>query len=582
MLSIRSRLPAQGRPCRKVCLALAGLLACLVSGVSIDTAAARPGDPPNVVLIMTDDQGYGDMSCHGNEHLQTPSIDRLYRESIRLTDFHVDPTCSPTRSALMTGRYSCRTGVWHTIMGRSILRKDEETLANVFSKAGYKTGIFGKWHLGDCYPYRVIDRDWHVSLVHGGGGITQTPDAWGNTYFSPRLWKDGELVESNGYCTNVFFDAAMKFIDDNRDRPFFCYLPTNVPHGPNQVDEKYSAPFAKAGLGKLASFYGMLANFDENLGRMLARLDELGLAENTIVIFMTDNGTAAGGFNAGMRGRKGSEYEGGHRVPCFIRWPAQFKGARDIDTLAAHIDLLPTLVELCGIKHRPFNQLDGISLTPLLRAEQRDWPQRTLVVQSHRIEIPQPYRKSAVMTEQYRLVNGQELYDIANDPGQQTDIAGQRPEIVKQLREFYDAYWKDVSGRFDEHCWIELGSPLANPTSFTCHDWHNDDIRQVPWSQGAVRNNPPANGHWAVEIMEAGEYRFTLRARPKEANYPLEAGEARVKVGDVEATTPIPAGKTAATVTLELKTGRAMLQTWLKEEKRGTRGAFFVEVRRVK
>jgi arylsulfatase A-like enzyme len=308
---------------------LAVCFICFMTGALFPLSAWGADRLPNVLLIMTDDQGYGDFACHGNPILKTPNLDRLHAASVRLTNFHVDPTCSPTRSALMTGRYSSRTGVWHTVMGRSLLCRDEVTMADVFTASGYKTGIFGKWHLGGNYPYRPGERGFGEVLTFGGGGaIGNTPDVWGNNYFDDTLRHNARLEKMSGYCTDVFFAAATRFIEENKDRPFFCYLPTNAPHAPYNVAERYSKPYWDRGVPEQrANFYGMIANIDENVGRLLDRLRELKLEENTLVVFLTDNGTAAGtdakggGFNAGMRGFKGSEYEGGHRVPCFFRWP---------------------------------------------------------------------------------------------------------------------------------------------------------------------------------------------------------------------------------------------------------------------
>ncbi|MEK6237099.1 MAG: arylsulfatase, partial [Planctomycetales bacterium] len=288
---------------------------------------------PNVILVITDDQGYGDVAAHGNTMIKTPNLDKLHGQAVRLTDFHVDPTCSPTRSALMSGRYSTRTGVWHTIMGRSLMSGAELTVAEVFQSAGYATGMFGKWHLGDNYPCRPQDQGFQEAFYNGGGGVTQTPDFFGNDYFDDTYYRNGKPEKTEGYCTDVWFDNAMAFIEKNAKagKPFFTYLTTNAPHGPFLVADKYSQPYRDAGVpGNMAPFYGMITNIDENMGRLSAKLDQLKIADNTILIFMTDNGTAAGaggrgkkpskgwkGFNAGMRGAKGSEYDGGHRVPFF-------------------------------------------------------------------------------------------------------------------------------------------------------------------------------------------------------------------------------------------------------------------------
>ena len=541
--------------------------------------AQAPARKPNVVLVMTDDQGYGDIRALGNPLMVTPNLDRLHAQSVRFTDFHVDPTCAPTRSALVTGRYSSRTGVWHTIMGRSLLRRDEVTFGNVFAAGGYATGMFGKWHLGDNYPFRPEDRGFQEVLRHGGGGVGQAPDFWGNDYFDDTYWHNGTPKPFKGYCTDVFFDGALEFIEANKHKPFFAYIPTNAPHGPYLVAEKYADIYKKQGVkGGRANFWGMITNIDENMKRLMARLKELGLEEDTILIFMTDNGTSAGD-GAGMRGRKGSEYDGGHRVPFFIRWPGKIGGPRDVDALAAHIDVLPTLIDLCGLKKPPKVDMDGTSLRPLLEGK-RGWPERTLFVHSQRIEHPQKWRKSAVMTQRWRLVNGKQLFDIQADPAQKKDVAADHPAVVKQLTTAYDGWWDSLATRFGEYCRIVLGNDADNPTRLSSHDWHTP---RVPWHQGAVRNTKTwLNGPWAVEVEKASRYAFTLCQMDKPARFPIQADAARLKIGDVEAAAPVPKGATEVTLTVELQPGPAMLQTWLTDKQSGKeRGAYYVYVRRL-
>ena len=560
-------------------------------------AAVAAAPQPNVILVMTDDQGYGDLGCHGNRMIQTPILDRLHGQSVRLTDFHVDPTCAPTRSALMTGRYSSRTGVWHTIMGRSILRRDEVTMADVFAANGYHTAHFGKWHLGDNYPSRPGDRGFQEVIRHGGGGVTQTPDYWGNDYFDDTYWHNERPQAYTGYCTDVFFDAALAFIEANKSRPFMVYLPTNAPHGPYFVADKYKQPYLDQGVAPtMAAFYGMITNIDENMGRLLAKLDKLKLADDTILVFMTDNGTAAGlarargkgkaskqpkwpGFNSGMRGTKGSEYDGGHRVPCFFRWPTGgVQGGRDVAQLAAHIDILPTLVELCGLKWpkaRP--KLDGTSLVPLLKGK-KDWTPRTLLVHSQRIEHPEKWRKSAVMTDRWRLINGKELYDIQADPGQKRNVAEQSPDIVAKLRREYEQWWQSISERFDEYCEIVIGSEHENPAHITCHDWHGE---VVPWNQGMIKRAPQANGFWAIDVAKPGKYRFTLRQQPAQANFAIDAVKARLAIAGIDVAKLIPTGASSVTFAVDLPAGKAKLQTWLTNESGKSRGAYFVEAERV-
>jgi len=550
--------------------------------------------PPNVVLVITDDQGYGDLGCHGNEIIRTPNLDALYEQSVRLTDFHVGPTCAPTRAALMTGHYCNRTGVWHTIMGRSLLRKDEVTMADVFGAGGYRTGIFGKWHLGDNFPFRPQDRGFHEVLVHGGGGVGQTPDYWGNDYFDDTYWHNGTPKKHTGYCTDIWFDGAMRFIETNRERPFFVYLTTNAPHGPYNVSEKYSGLYEGKNVPN-ANFYGMITNIDENMGRLLRKLKALDLEENTILIFMTDNGTAAGfrggkGFNSGMRGTKGSEYDGGHRVPCFVRWPAGgLGGGRNVHRLTAHVDLLPTLIDLCGLEGPARATFDGTSLAPLLKGDDADWPDRILVTDSQRIEHPEKWRKSAVMTDRWRLINGKELYDLPRDPGQTSDVADEYPSVVRKLRQAYEKWWEDVSQRFDEYCEIVLGSDEENPARLTCHDWHGGGA--VPWAQGHVRKGLETNGFWAVDVAQAGEYEFSLRRWPMEVDAPINAAipggrairaqQARLQIANVDVTKPIDAQAKEVTFKVSLPAGKTTLRTWFTADDGTSRGAFFAYVKRV-
>jgi arylsulfatase A-like enzyme len=553
---------------------------------------------PNVIVVMTDDQGYGDLGCHGNPHVKTPNIDKLGAQSVRLTDFHVGPTCSPTRASLMTGRYCNRTGVWHTIMGRSLLRKDEVTMADVFADGGYRTGIFGKWHLGDNYPFRPQDRGFGESVVHRGGGIGQGIDYWGNDYFDDTYYRNGKAESFKGYCTDVWFDEAMKFIEANKERPFFCYLPTNAPHGPHIVAEKYSQPYIERGLEPWqARFYGMITNIDENMGKLLDKLKRLGLEDNTILIFMTDNGGDPAGamnFNAGMRDCKGSEYDGGHRVPCFIRWPdGKLKSGRDIGRLAAHIDLLPTFIELCGLKRPGSVKFDGLSLAPLLAGGGANWDARVLITDSQRVDHPRKWRQSATMTDRWRLIDGGELYDIKADPGQRNDISEKHPEVVKKLRASYEKWWDDISERFDEYCEIIIGSEKENPTCLMSHDIHG----QVVWNHEQIREGARADGFWAVEVEADGTYEFSLRRWPREVDNPIStsleidkedeeyviitATDARLKVADFDKTKPIVPEAREVKFRVQLKAGKTRVQAWFVDglDDGRTFGAYYVYVK---
>ena len=564
------------------------LVLMVLSAASTSLAAERP----NVILVITDDQGYGEVAAHGNTMIQTPYLDRLHSQSVRLTDFHVDPTCSPTRSALMSGRYSTRTGVWHTIMGRSLMSTGEVTLAEMFRAGGYRTGMFGKWHLGDNYPNRPQDQGFDEVFCHGGGGVGQGPDYWGNDYFDDTYFRNGTPEEAAGYCTDVWFDNALAFIERNRQQPFFAYIATNAPHGPYNVAEKYSQPYVDKGVPQpMANFYGMITNIDENMGKLMKRLDQWGLDDDTILIFMTDNGSAAGwrakkgegtwpGFNAGMRDGKGSEYDGGHRVPFFIRWPAgNLSAGRDVDQLSAHVDVLPTLADLCVIALPAGLPRDGTSLVPALRGDADALRDRTLFVHSQRIEYPEKWRKCAVMTDRWRLVNGQELYDIEADPGQQKDLAADHADVVGKLREAYEGWWKSLSRVFDGYVRIGIGAEAQPQSLLHAHDWHVTD-GGCPWSQSAVRGGQMGNGFWAIDVVRTGTYEITLRRWPEQEPGSIEATKARLKIGDFDQQQPLDPAATEATFTVPLAAGPTQLETWLTLENGKTRGAYFVYIRR--
>ncbi len=545
---------------------------------------------PNVIVLITDDQGYGDLGAHGNGMISTEHLDRLWAESVRLTDFHVDPTCSPTRAALMSGRYSTRTGVWHTIMGRSLMDPEEETLAELFRANGYRTGMFGKWHLGDNWPLRPQDQGFEHVVWHRGGGVGQGPDYWGNSYFDDTYEVNGEWRAFEGYCTDVWFEEARRFIESGDGRPFFAYLSTNAPHGPFLVSDEYAQPYRDFGVPEtMARFYGMITNIDENVGRLRAWLAEEGLADNTVFVFLTDNGTARGhsprgeeghwpGFRAGMRGAKGSEYEGGHRVPCFVHWPdGGVAGGRDVDALAAHVDLWPTLAELCGLDASPPRPLDGASFASALRGDGPPPDDRTLFVHSQRIELPKKWRKSTVMTEDWRLVNGEELYDLDADPAQERDVAAEHPERVAELRARYESWWASLAPVFDDYVRIGLGGN-ENPVELMSHDWHTRD-RGVPWHQDHVRDGYVVNGPWAVDVARAGEYEITLRRWPAQLKRAMDAVHASVAIGGESASVEVDASATRASFRLRLPPGPTELLTTLRRPDGTETGAYFASVR---
>ena len=431
-------------------------------------------DKPNIILVMTDDQGYGPVGRHGHPWIKTPNLDKLYDQSTRLTRFLVSPTCSPTRSALMTGRHPLKNGITHTILERERMALDATILPQVLKTAGYTSGIFGKWHLGDEEAYQPHKRGFDEAFIHGAGGIGQSykcscADVPGNKYFDPTIRHNGSFVKTKGYCTDLFFTAAMGWMKEaqKEKKPFFTYITTNAPHGPFIAPPSNTKRLTDLGFSaKTAGFYGMIENIDENIGRLMTKLAEWDLEENTILIFMSDNGMTGGGsgrtgkplgedkngkammmFNAGQKGLKGSADEGGVRVPFFIRWKGTLEAGRDIPNVAAHIDLYPTLVELAGATI-PEKQVGGRSFLPLLKDSKSSWPDRYLFTQKARWPTgsepnKHQWKNFAVRSHQYRLVDKQ-LFDMLADPGQKNDIAAKHPEVVEKMRAAYDKFWKEA------------------------------------------------------------------------------------------------------------------------------------------
>ncbi|MCC7476548.1 MAG: arylsulfatase [Pirellulales bacterium] len=549
---------------------LAFLLAVLL------TAWAVAAQRPNVLLIMSDDQGYGEFSCHGNPVLRTPNLDAFARQSVRFTDFHVAPMCTPTRGQLLTGQDAFRNHAMNVSSGRSLLNPNLPTLANYFAAAGYRTALFGKWHLGDNYPYRPQDRGFQESLWFPCSLLGSVPDFWANDYFDDTYYHNGKRQQFPGYCTDLFFQRATDWIktpSDSAEKPFFLYLPLNAPHGPHFVEPKYSQPIREAidaaadklpklseeQRANLARYLGMIANIDENFGHLLEFLDDRKLAENTIIIFLTDNGSTMGPlyYNAGMRGGKTTLWEGGHRVPCFVRWPNGNLGSpRDLDELTCVQDLLPTLLELCGISPDKFIRLDGTSLAPLLQGKEKNLPDRKLVINYSRMPVSlegEPAsipRKlgAAVLWKKWRLLEGTQLYNLADDPIQQHDIHEQHPDITSSLRNHLDQWWlelaspsipltsrdgpdrsglavakegslspSDPSEPIARPERIIIGHPTDNPTTLSTSDWL-DVFLDV---QGGIRNGLPRNGTWHLIVDHPGQYNFQLRRWPAEAKLPL-------------------------------------------------------------
>ncbi len=470
------------------------LVALIISASALPLFAA---DRPNIILVMTDDQGYGPVGRHGHPWIETPNLDTLYDKSVRFTRFLVSPTCAPTRSALMTGRHPMRNGITHTILERERMTLDATILPQVLATAGYTSGIFGKWHLGDEEPYQPHRRGFDEAFIHGAGGIGQAyacscGDAPGNRYFDPTIRHNGSFVKTEGFCTDVFFTAALGWIKEMKDKdgPFFAYISTNAPHGPFIAPPKNRERFTQLGFSDTtAGFYGMIENIDENMGRLAAKLEEWDLYEDTIVIFMSDNGMTGNGsgrgvlgkmadgtemiaYNAGMKGQKGSADEGGVRVPFLVRWDGHFRPGRDVDVVSAHIDLLPTLAAVAGAEY-PADQVEGRSLLPLLDEKSRgEFEDRYLFTHKGRWATgadPNRFKLKgcAVRNDRFRFVDNGALYDMIADPGQTTNVIDRHPEVVAAMRKAYDRWWAGTVPMM-----VNESAPMSKTRPF--HVWYNE------------------------------------------------------------------------------------------------------------
>jgi len=513
------------RPCRSLVALLLALMGCSGPGDPREDAdRSAASRPPNLILVMTDDQGFGDFGSQGNPILDTPRLDELARTSASLGRFYVCPVCSPTRASLMTGRYHYRTRVVDTWVGRSMMEPAEVTVAEVLRDAGYRTGIFGKWHLGDCYPMRPGDQGFDESLVHYGGGLAQPSEPPENQrrYTDPVLVHNGLEVATRGYCTDVYFDAALDFIEDSREqqRPFFVYLPTNAPHTPlHDVPEDLRRKYVDRGADDAtARVFAMIENIDHNVGRLLDRLDEWQLARNTLLVFLQDNGPQGARFNAGLRGHKGDVYEGGVRSVFWARWPGMLEPGVASEQVCAHIDVMPTLLAAAGIPSRSVPALDGRNLLPLLRREvDSTGPERLLFLQAHRGNEPRAGFHCTAIGSRYKLVRNSgfdgpaavdtrppawELFDLIEDPGETRDLASGRPDLVESMGAAYDSWFADVSTTRPDNFApprIVIGEGGPALTRLSKQDWRVED--SAGWGQF---------GHWSLQVNGAASIRATV------------------------------------------------------------------------
>ncbi len=567
--------------------------------------------PPNVIIVMTDDQGYGEFSFNGNPITNTPNIDRLAKEGVQFTDFHVAPMCTPTRGQLLTGLDAFRNGAINVSSGRTLLRPELETIADIFSRNGYATGIFGKWHLGDNYPFRPEDRGFDEALWFPSSHVNSLPDYWDNDYFDDTYIHNGEKETFKGYCTDVFFDESIKWMQEmiTTNKPFFTYVALNAAHWPHFVPDYYREPIREA-MNKqpelfenmdeakrkeLTSFLAMGANIDDNMGKLQKFLEEASLDDNTIVVFLTDNGSTFGKdyFNAGMKGSKTTLWEGGHRVPLLMKTPEHLsEQPSKIDELCHVQDLLPTLTSLSGISDIP-KKLDGVDLSPLLSGEKERLEDRMLVINYSRMPMFEvnyttenpaiPMKDGAgVLWKNWRFLENRELYDISTDPYQDSNVADEHPEIVAKMRDHLDTWWDGVKNDVHIPQRVIIGSEHENPMLISACEWLDVFVDQ----QIQTRYGPQKNGIWHLAVSEAGEYEFELRRWPKESGFRLREGipekkvtdgtfikgvsfpihSAQLKVGSEIKLIEVSEEDVSANFTFNLEQGDIEIQSWFNDE----------------
>lgn len=592
-------------------LCLICLLNCMLAGTGFGAEVVK--QPPNVIIFLVDDIGYPDLACMGNPRSKTPHLDKLYKESVRFTDFHVTPMCSPTRAQLLTGRHCLDNEACMVTCGRSMPRADMPMMSDVFKANGYATGMFGKWHLGSNHPWLPMDRGFDEALYFPGSSLGTARDYWNNNGFDCTILHNGVRKKYPGYITEVWNDEAMSWMTKQQkaSKPFFCYLPSNLVHGPEFVEDERQQVFRDKGYGEtLSRIYAALERYDGIYGRVDSFLERSGLKENTIVIFFGDNGSSdvmTNVHNAGMRGFKKSLYEGGHRVQCFVRWPAGgWNGERDFAAMTEVRDLFPTLMDACSLKPAPDLKLDGTSLVKGLNGNPMpELDDRTLVVQygNYQEKKPAPgevneghmagpkFGDAAVLWKQWRLVQNKELYDIHADPGQKTNVAEQNPEIVQRLRSFYDQWWKQLAPDQRPLQAIPVGKD-ANPVQLDIGDW---DGVWVDFSN-AIRTGERVNGTWHLQVMREGRYTFTLRRWPEELVLPMRApapkgpwpyadgkalpiAKVRVEVQGQTATAEVAEDSIVVSLTVTLKSGRTTLKTaFLNADEKVLCGAYYTDV----
>ncbi len=521
-------------------------IAAILLFVSCSEKVQQESSPkPNVIIVMTDDQGIGDFGFTGNPYIKTPVIDKLADQSLNLTNFYVAPVCAPTRASLMTGRYSERTGVYDTYKGGAIMSDSEITIAEILQENGYETGIFGKWHLGDNYPYRPFDQGFETSVVFRAGGVGQPGDIFNffardSSYFNPVLFKNGEPVKTIGYCSDVYTDETIEFINKNQEKsekPFFAYLSFNAPHTPLQLPQEYYNMYkdiefdaskfevydeivekmTAKDIEAAKKVYGMVSNIDDNIGKLIQSLKEQGIYDNTIIVFLTDNGPQQNRYKMGLRERKSSVFGGGVRVPCLIHYPEKFKEKQELDATIAHIDLLPSILDLCGLE-KVNHKIDGMSFFSSDNDDYSAFENRTLFFEWGRGFLTK-YRNFSALKNNFKLVGNTsaessienfELYDVESDPQEKNNILAENTEIANALKTEIDDWYNEIISEENNNKIYPafVGTSYENPVLLNRNDAKGG---QKYWDVKVVEDGIfDIQFHFQEEIEEPGEMHLQM------------------------------------------------------------------------
>jgi arylsulfatase A-like enzyme len=516
---------------------------------------------PNVVIMLIDNHSYFELSCHGHPVLQTPRIDRLAQQGVSFTDFNAPPFCSPSRAELLTGRYALRAGIYNTVGGVSILHRNERTLADFMKEEGYRTAVFGKWHLGNTYPYAPRFRGFDEVFIHGGGGVSQLQDYYGNTHMDATYEHNGQYVKARGFSTDVLFDQGIDFIGRNRENPFFCLIATPAVHFPVLSHPENRKRLEARGVDDQRNLpiYSMIENVDDNVGRLLDFLKETGLKDNTLVVLASDQGVNDRGaitHRAGEALNRGVQYDEKHQVYCMIQYPELTdSNPGSCARLTGMVDITPTVLDLCGID--PPANLDGQSLKALLAGSGHWDGDRKLIIQCPRKRERIKWDNVSVKCQAWRLVDGKELYHVKNDRGQKINVINKHPDLTGALRAAYESFWRSLPSAealISPHI---LGAAPATPTRLDGMDWYLGD---QPWTQQGLRNKT-SQGAWRIEIANKGRYRFELRRYPREAPRPIEAMRAMLEIGNAKAEVAIAPDATQAIIEMELGKGQYDMKT---------------------